>query len=147
MNKFIGIGRNTKDGELRHNSQDIAMYSNSLAMTNNFKNKDGNYDSEFINYIAFRQTAEYLSKYSKKGTQIAIEGRITTRSYEKDNEKKYITEIVVEKASILDSKKEQKQEVEILQNTKSEYDDENSDIKLTDEDIDKTFNNSLELPF
>lgn len=133
MNKFIGIGRNTKDGELRTTGNNVNIYTNSLAMTNNFKNKDGNYDSEFINYIAFRQTAEYLSKYSKKGTQIAIEGRLSTRSYEKDNEKKYITEIVVENASVLEKKKEETAgSNEIPQNSKTEYEDT---ISLTDKDL------------
>ena len=148
MNKFIGIGRNTKNGELRTSESNVKIYNNSLAMTNNFKNKDGNYDSEFINYVAYRQTAEYLEKYSTKGTLIQIEGRVHTRSYDdKNNNKKYVTEIIVENASVLEKKKEEQQEVEIPQNTKSEYDDENSDIKLTDEDIDKTFNDNLQLPF
>lgn len=136
MNKFIGIGRNTKNGELRTSESNVKIYNNSLAMTNNFKNKDGNYDSEFINYVAYRQTAEYLEKHSTKGTLIQIEGRVHTRSYEdKNNNKKYITEIIVENASVLERKKEEQQEVEIPQNTKSEYDDENSDIQLNENDL------------
>ena len=82
MNKFIGTGRNTKDGEFRTSESGVSMYNNTLAMTNNFKNKEGKYDSEFINYVAYRQTAEFLNKYSKKGTLVEIEGRISTRTYE-----------------------------------------------------------------
>jgi len=141
MNKFIGTGRNTKDGEFRTSESGIAIYNNTLAMTNNFKNKEGNYDSEFINYVAYRQTAEFLNKYSKKGTLIEIEGRITTRTYDRqDGKKGYITEISVENASILEKKKEEKQEEpqvvnEFSLNTKTTYDNENTDIRLEDKDL------------
>lgn len=148
LNKFIGIGRNTKDGEYRTTDKDLQIYTNTIAITNDFKNKEGNYDSEFINYVAYRNTAEYLSKYSSKGTLINIVGRIHTRSYEKDNEKKYITEIIVENASVLDRKKETTSEEGIPQNITTEYDTENSDIQLSDEDIDKVFGEQqMELPF
>lgn len=138
LNKFLGIGRNTKDGEYRTTDNDLKIYTNTLAITNNYKNKDGNYDSEFINYIAYRQTAEYLSKYSSKGTMVQIEGRVHTRSYEKDNEKKYITEIIVENASVLERSPEKKKEdiiEEIPQNTTSEYDTVGSDIQLDPNDL------------
>ena len=138
LNKFIGIGRNTKDGELRTGNNDLQIYTNTIAITNDFKNKDGNYDSEFINYIAYRQTAEYLSKYSSKGTMVQIEGRVHTRSYEKDNQKKYITEIIVENASVLERSPEKKKEdiiEEIPQNTTSEYDTVGSDIQLDPNDL------------
>lgn len=135
INKFIGIGRNTKDGEYRTSESGISTYSNSLAIKNTFKNKEGNYDSEFINYVAYRQTADYLSKYSSKGTLVNIEGRIHTRSYEdKSKIKRYVTEVIVENASVLDTKK---QEVEIPTNVKTEYDTLGSDIQI----------NPSELPF
>lgn len=137
MNKFIGTGRNTKDGEFRTSESGIAIYNNTLAMTNNFKNKEGNYDSEFINYVAYRQTAEFLNKYSKKGTLIEIEGRITTRTYDKqDGKKGYITEISVENASVLEKKQQEPQVVnEFSLNTKTTYDNENTDVRLEDKDL------------
>lgn len=137
LNKFLGIGRNTKDGEYRTTDNDLQIYTNTIAITNNYKNKDGNYDSEFINYVAYRSTAEYLSKYSSKGTMVQIEGRVHTRSYEKDNEKKYITEIIVENASVLEKKKESEtqEDIEIPQNTTSEYDTVGSDIQLDPSDL------------
>jgi single-strand DNA-binding protein len=140
MNKFIGIGRNTKDGEYRTSENGITMYSNTLAITNDFKNKKGEYDSEFVNYVAYRNTADYLNKYSKKGKLVQIEGRINTTSNEKNGEKRYYTKIIVDSASVLERVKEDKQEniqeeVEIPQNTTTEYDNENSDIELTDSDL------------
>lgn len=138
MNKFIGIGRNVKDGELR-TSGDINIYTNTLAMTNNFKNKEGNYDSEFLNYVAYRSTAEFLSKYSSKWTQICLEGRIHTRSYEdKNKNKRYITELIVENITLLERKKQDNEnEYNKQQNIKikTDYDNENSDVQLTDEDL------------
>ena len=135
LNRFIGIGRNTKDGEYRTGDNDLKVYTNTLAITNNYKNKEGNYDSEFINYVAYRSTAEYLNKYSSKGTMVQIEGRVHTRSYEKDNEKKYITEIVVENASVL-SKKEQNEEVNEFStmSAKTDYDNDNS-VQLEESDL------------
>lgn len=119
MNKFIGVGRNTKDGELRTIESGINIYTNTLAMTNNFKNKDGNYDSEFINYIAYRSTADFLNRFTTKGSLVSVEGRIHTRSYEdKDKKKVYVTEIIVENASVLS--KVEKVEA-IPQNVKTDY--------------------------
>ena len=140
MNKFIGIGRNTKDGEYRTSENGITMYSNTLAITNDFKNKNGEYDSEFINYVAYRNTADYLNKYAKKGKLVQIEGRINTTSNEKNGEKRYYTKIIVDSASVLERVKEDKQEniqeeVGIPQNATTEYDNENSDIQLTDNDL------------
>ena len=135
MNKFIGVGRNTKDGELRTTESGINIYTNTIAITNNFKNKDGNYDSEFINYIAYRQTAEFLNKYASKGSMVAIEGRIHTRNYEdKDKKKIYVTEVIVENASVLDKKKEtQETTEEVPQNIKTEYQD--NEIQLDPSDL------------
>lgn len=141
MNKFIGIGRNTKDGEYRTSESGITIYSNSLAMTNNFKNKDGNYDSEFIDYVAYRNTADYLNKYAKKGSLISLEGRIQTTTSEKDGKKRYFTKIVVESASVLEKieKQEETKEPETVNefsamNVKTEY-EETPEVKLQDEDL------------
>lgn len=135
MNKYIGIGRLTKDGELRTTESKINIYNNTLAIKNTFKNKDGNYDSEFINFVAYRNDAEFLSKYASKGDMIQIEGRLHTRSYDdKENIKRFVTEVIVENASIIQKKKvEDTKEIEVPTNTKSEYQEkeivlENSDL-------------------
>ena len=131
MNKFIGVGRNTKNGELRTTESGINIYTNTLAMTNNFKNKDGNYDSEFINYIAYRSTADFLNRFTTKGSLVSVEGRIHTRSYEdKDKKKVYVTEIIVENASVLS--KNEKVEA-IPQNTKTDY--KENEIVIDDSDL------------
>lgn len=138
MNKFIGVGNLTKEGELRSTESGKIIYSNSLAMRNDFKNKDGEYDTEFINFSAWGTTAEYLKKYAKKGNKVLIEGRISTRSYDKqDGSKAYITEVIAEKVELLTYKKEEtttQNELEVPQNYKTQY-QENEEISLKDEDL------------
>lgn len=101
MNRICITGNLTKDIQVRYTPNNIAVASFSLGVKRDFKNSDGEYESDFPNCIAYRQTAEYLGKYAKKGDKIEIEGRIQTRTYEKDGKTQYITEIVVDRGSLL----------------------------------------------
>lgn len=104
MNKFIGTGNLCKDIELRYTTSNIAAVQNTIAIRNDFKNANGEYESQFINFIAYRNNAEFLSKYASKGSKVLIEGRINNRSYDKqDGTKAYITEVIVDKAELLSS--------------------------------------------
>ena len=105
MNKVILIGRITKNIELKStpNGKEVADFS--IAVKRNYKNQNGEYEADFINCISFGKTAELLGKYTKKGDQIAIEGRINTRNYEnKEGKKVYITEVLVENIMFLETK-------------------------------------------
>lgn len=110
MNKVILIGRLTKDAEVRHsqgeNSTAIARYN--LAVDRRFK-KDGDAQTaDFINCVAFGRGAEFAEKYLRKGTKIAIVGRIQTGSYtNKDGQKVYTTDVVVEEQEFAESKASQ----------------------------------------
>lgn len=106
MNNVIIIGNLTKDVELKATQSGIEVCTFTLGVQRNYKNKEGKYDSDFPSFIAYKKTAEIISKYAKKGSKLAVEGRIQTRSYEKDGKKVYVTEIVVENVTLLDSKKE-----------------------------------------
>ena len=98
MNKFIGIGRLTSNIELKETNNGKYYVKNYLAIKNDFKNSDGQYDSEFVNIVVWGKSAEILSNYSSKGMMVAVEGRLTTRDYEKnDGTKGYITEVICEK--------------------------------------------------
>lgn len=82
MNKFIGIGRLTSDPEIRQTQTGIAVCSFAIAI-NNGKDKDGNErPSDFITCRAWRQTAEFISRYFTKGKMIAIEGKFKTDKYQ-----------------------------------------------------------------
>lgn len=107
MNKFIGIGRLTNDIELKETSTGKYYVKNSLAIKNDYKNSNGEYDTEFVNIVVWGKSAEILVNYSSKGSLVAIEGRLTTRVYEKnDGTKGYITEVICERVKLLENKKD-----------------------------------------
>lgn len=108
MNKVILVGNLCKDIELRYTINGNATISNTLAIKNDFKNANGEYDSEFVNVVFWKQNAEFLNKYAEKGNKLLVEGRLTTRSYDKqDGTKGYITEVMAEKIEILNTKKKE----------------------------------------
>ncbi len=139
MNKVCLTGRITKNIELKYNQNNVAITSFNLAVTRKFKNQNGEYESDFINCIAYKSTAELLNKYVKKGELLGIEGRIQTRNYEdKDGKRVYVTEVIVDSIDFLQSRKdESKQETE---NTKQKLSDDvfsefGSSIEITDDDV------------
>ena len=71
------------------------------------KSSDGNQQADFISCVAWEKTAEVISQYCTKGKKIAVEGRIQTRSYEKDGRKYYVTEVVVQSMEFCDSKRDE----------------------------------------
>ena len=106
MNKVIEIGRLTKDPEIRYsqgaNTTCIARYT--LAVDRKFK-QEGQPTADFLNCIAFGKLGEFAEKYLHKGTKIAVTGRIQTGSYtNKDGQKVYTTDVVVEEQEFAESK-------------------------------------------
>lgn len=106
MNKAILMGRLTRDPEVRYTNGDkpmcIARYT--LAVDRRFK-RDGQDGADFIPCVAFGKGGEFIEKYCKKGTKLAVSGRIQTGSYtNKDGQKVYTTEIVVEEQEFAESK-------------------------------------------
>ena len=106
MNKAILIGRLTKDPELKmteNTKREVCQFT--IAVNRPYTNEDGERKADFINCVVWDKLAENLSKYQKKGNQIAVEGRIQTRNYDdKDGKKVYVTEIFVSNITFLDSK-------------------------------------------
>ena len=104
MNKWIGIGRLTKEPEIKNTSNQIPVCTFTLAIDRKFKDKDGNKQTDFINCVAWRQTATFISSYFHKGNRIAVVGSVQTRSFDGDDGKKvYITEILVDEAEFVES--------------------------------------------
>ena len=105
FNKVILIGRTTKEVELRRTSSGTAVSTFTLAVDNRFVLKDGKPSTDFISCVAWANTAETMEKYVRKGALIAVEGRIQTRNYDnKDGNRVYITEVVVENMRMLESR-------------------------------------------
>lgn len=109
MNKVILMGRLTRDPEVRYsqgeNATAVARYT--LAVDRQFK-RDGDQSADFINCIAFGKRGEFAEKYLRKGTKIAVVGRIQTGSYtNKDGNKVYTTDVVVDEHEFVESKASQ----------------------------------------
>lgn len=104
-NKAILIGRLTADPELRQTPNGISVVSFSLAVDRSYSGKGGERQTDFITCVAWRQTAEFISRYFAKGRLIGIDGSIQTRSYEdKQANKRTAVEIVAERAFFTESK-------------------------------------------
>ena len=105
LNKVILIGRTTKDVDLRKTSSGTAVATFTLAVDNRFVQKDGQNTADFISCVAWNSTAEFMNNYVKKGSLVAVEGRIQTRNYEgQDGKRVYVTEVVADSVQFLESK-------------------------------------------
>ena len=141
MNKIIITGNLCKDIDLRYTPSNVAVVQNTVAVRNDFKNANGDYDSEFINIVVWRQTAEFLSKYADKGSKILVEGRLTNRSYDKqDGTKGYITEVVAEKVELLDAKKKEnttneKQDAPVQKEQSDPFKEFGDEVELDESDL------------
>ncbi|MBQ7876059.1 MAG: single-stranded DNA-binding protein [Clostridia bacterium] len=106
LNKVILIGRFTRDPELRSTPQGTSTCSFSLAVDRNYQSAGGERQTDFINCVAWRQTAEFISKYFQKGNLICVEGSIQTRSWkDNDGNNRYATDVVVDRTYFVESKK------------------------------------------
>ena len=123
FNKVMLTGRFTKDIELKTTAGDKSVLNATIAC-----NRDFNNEVDFIDIVAWQQTAEFISKYFSKGSEILIEGRLQVRNYEDGNgNKRNITEVVVEKVHFVDKKADNDANI-IPENTK------NLDVPPADDD-------------
>lgn len=108
MNKAILMGRLTKDVEVRYTQTNNTMVANfSLAVNRRFVKEGEERQADFINIVAWGKTAEFCSKYFKKGQQVGVIGRIQTRTWDDDQGMKhYATEVIAEEVYFADSKKD-----------------------------------------
>lgn len=105
INSVVLVGRMTKDAELRYTSSNVAVATFTLAVNRSFKNQNGEREADFINIVMWRQQAENLASWAKKGALVGIEGRIQTRNYDnQQGQRVYVTEVVAENFSLLESR-------------------------------------------
>lgn len=146
MNQIFLIGRLVKNNELRYTTSQIAILNNTIAVERKVKNSNGEKATDFINLVFFKTTAELVSKYTSKGSQIAVVGSLHQENYVSDDGSKKITyKVIVSEVKFLDTKKQEGTEV-----TKEE-------VKPSDFDVYANFgkevvenainNNELDLPF
>lgn len=102
INRVILTGRPVRDLELKNINSGTSICAFTLAVDRNFKNKNGEREADYVSCIAWKKTAEIMSRYVKRGSVIGVDGRIQTRSYDnRDGQRVYVTEVVVENFSFL----------------------------------------------
>lgn len=104
MNKVVLIGRLTRDPLLKYVGEDVAVGSFTLAVDRDYVSADGDNEADFIPVVTWRKVAENCADYLKKGSLVGIAGRIQVRSYEKDDERRWVTEIVADSVKFLDKR-------------------------------------------
>lgn len=105
INRVVLVGRLTKDAEIRKTGSGITMATFTVAC-DRMKKKDEEKQADFIRCIAWRQSAEYMERYAKRGMIVGVDGRIQTGSYEKNGATVYTTDVVCDNVRILSEKKQ-----------------------------------------
>lgn len=106
INRVVLVGRLTKDVEVRKTQSGLSVASFTVACDSRRRGQDGtNQNSaDFISCVAWRQSADFLGQYARKGALIGVDGRLQSRSYERDGQRVYVTEVVCDNVQLLESK-------------------------------------------
>lgn len=108
MNNTTFVGRLTKDVELKYTPSGTAVANITVAVNRTIKT-NGQPEADFIPVVVWNKQAENLANYVKKGHQVAVEGRLQSRSFDTDNGKRYVLEVVAERVHFLETKKSEGQ--------------------------------------
>ena len=104
LNQTVIVGRIVKDPELKETDSGKKVTNITLAVPRSFKNMNGEYETDYIPCVLWKGVAESTTQYCKKGDLVGIKGRIQSRSYEIEEEKRYVVELIAEKVTFLTSK-------------------------------------------
>lgn len=127
INNVVLVGRMTRDAELRYTQSNQAVATFTLAVNRNFKNQNGEREADFINCVIWRQQAENLANWAKKGALIGITGSIQTRSYDnQQGQRVYVTEVIANSFQLLESRNSQNQSGNFQTGNSSNYGNANS---------------------
>lgn len=104
INNVVLVGRIVREPELRYTPQNTAVATFTLAVNRRFKNAKGEREADFINCVIWRQPAENIANWAKKGTLVGITGSIQVRNYEnKEGQRVYVTEVLADNFQMLES--------------------------------------------
>ncbi len=107
INRVVLVGRLTRDPELRTTGSGISVATFTLAVDRQYANAQGERGADFISCVIWRKSAENFCNFTSKGSLVGIDGRIQTRSYDnKDGQRVYVTEVVVDNFALLESRKD-----------------------------------------
>ena len=105
LNQVVLVGRLTSDPEIITTENGKKMSTINIAVQRSYKNMDGLYETDFIRCILWNGVASSTHEYCHSGDIVGVKGRLQTRSYEKDDEKKYVMEVIADKVTFLSNKK------------------------------------------
>lgn len=145
MNQIFLIGRLVKNNELRYTTNQIAILNNTIAVERKVKSSNGEKATDFINLVFFKTTAELVSKYTSKGSQIAVIGSLHQENYVSDDGSKKTTyKVIVSEVKFLDTKQKEESEV-----TKEEVKPSDFDVyaDFGKEVVENAMNLKDDLPF
>ena len=106
LNQIILVGRLTRNITVNKSENGVKVATISLAIPRSFKNSEGNYDTDFIDCVAFDNIAENTSEYCGKGDIVGVKGRVQSRVVSQEDKKENVLEIICEKITFLSSKKQ-----------------------------------------
>ena len=136
LNSVVLVGRLTKDPELRYTPNNQAVATFSLAVNRNFKSQNGERETDFINCVIWRQQAENLANWAKKGALIGITGRIQTRNYEnQQGQRVYVTEVVADSFQLLESKKDRENNSQPTVDSHQNFARQAEPMDISDDDL------------
>jgi single-strand DNA-binding protein len=111
LNRVVLVGRLTKDPDLRYTPNGVPVATFTLAVNRNFKNANGEQETDFVNCVVWKKPAENTANFLKKGSLAGVDGRIQTRHYEgQDGKRIYVTEVVAESVQFLEPKRDGQQQ-------------------------------------
>lgn len=110
INNVTLVGRLVSPPELKKTPNNVSSLQGTLAVNRNFKNENGDREADFINFQAWRGTADIIAQYCSKGSLIGLTGSIQVRSYEKDGQRRYVTKVVAESVALLESHNKQQEQ-------------------------------------
>lgn len=122
INRVVLVGRLTKDVEVKKTQSGLSVAQFTVACDRRSQDQA----ADFINCVAWRQSADFLGQYAKKGQMVGVDGRLQSRSYERDGSKIYVTEVIADNVKILESRDKQSFR-------KSDYDNDSAKEAVEDE--------------
>lgn len=133
MNKIILTGNAVKDIDLRYNNSGVGIGNGTIAVRRNRKNQNGEYETDFINFVAIGKRSEIMAQYIRKGDKFGLSGSLQIRAWEKENgEKRYFTEVLVDDFDLPSNSKSQSSN----QSSNQTKPDDNDPFKNNGEPID-----------
>lgn len=135
LNNVVLIGNLTRDPELRYTPSGIPVCTLRLAVNRNFTNQQGEIETDFFNVVVWRNQAEKCAEYLNKGRQVAITGRLQSRSWEgNDGQRRFATEVVADRVVFLGRRSQREEGVDDLVEVDLTHDDLSSDLETRVED-------------